>query len=219
MPRVPVSAIIPVRDGASFIGEALESVFSQSWCPQEIIVIDDGSTDDTPAEVARFTGVNYTRQSPLGVAEARNHGARRATMTHLAYLDADDLWANDKTERQMRVLSANPDLDIVSGQMIQFRDCPTAERQPVSLPTRANLPGLMLMRSQAFWRVGPYSPELKVGDGIEWWSRALDLGLRIRTLDTVVLMRRLHDRNMGHSMGMHDYLHTLHRIVGRRRRS
>jgi glycosyltransferase involved in cell wall biosynthesis len=219
MHRVPVSAVIAVRNGASFIGEALRSIFDQTWTPREVIVIDDGSTDETCAEVHRFPEVIYAQQLSLGQAAARNHGASLASMPYLAFLDADDIWVSTKIELQLGVLLENPGLDLVSGQMVQFTGSVADGMTVVSSPAAANLPGLMLIRRNAFQRVGPYSSEVLVGEVVDWWARAIDLGMSALTLDAVVLMRRIHDRNLGRTVAdpMRDYLRILRTVVKRRR--
>ena len=219
MKRVPVSVVIPVRNGARFIAEALASVFEQTAKPVEIIVVDDGSTDETGAVVRRFADVTYIRQQPLGQAEARNHGIRLAGQQYLAFLDADDLWTPSKTALQLGVLSAEPKTEAVSGQMVQFRHLADGTKIDVSSPATVNLPGTMLFRRDAFQRVGPYSNEFRVGETIEWWARARDLGLRSHMLDSVVLKRRLHDANIGRTVEdpMRDHLKVLHSVLIRRR--
>ena len=220
MRRVPVSAIIPVRNGASFIAEALQSVFDQTWIPQEVIVVDDGSTDATRAEVSRFADVIYLQQPPLGLVAARNHGVDRASLPYLAALDADDLWASTKTELQLGLLLARPEIEIVSGQMIQFRHSRSGARTPLAPPATANMPGILMMRRDAFHRVGPYSAQWYLAENLEWWARAMDLGVRTETIPTVVMMRRIHGNNVGllAENPMAGYLPLLHDIVKRRRR-
>jgi glycosyltransferase involved in cell wall biosynthesis len=219
MTTAPVTAIIPVRNGAVFIGEALESVVGQSTPPAEVIVIDDGSEDETESVVRRFSDVIYQRQAALGQSQARNHGARLATQNFLAFLDADDLWERDKTRLQLTLMAERESLDLVSGQMVQFKMTPGGVRCPVSAAATANLPGLLLMKRETFWRVGPYSSALRVGEPIEWWSRAMDLRLVADSVPAVVLMRRIHESNLGRTSAapVRDYLETLHGIVKRRR--
>jgi glycosyltransferase involved in cell wall biosynthesis len=96
-----VSAIIPTYNHAGFLPGALESVFAQTCCPLEVIVVDDGSTDET-AEVLRvYEGrIRVLRQANRGVAAARNAGAAMALGELLAFLDADDAWLPSKLERQ-----------------------------------------------------------------------------------------------------------------------
>jgi len=219
MPEVPVTAIIPVRDGRAFIGEALESILGQSMRPREVLVIDDGSTDDTATEVRRFPIVTYIRQETLGQAVAKNRGARLASSSHLSFLDADDLWTPRKLEWQLAAMSADPALEVVSGQMVQFRSGEAGERIVCSKPSTAYLPGLMLITRSAFWRVGAFSTQWKVGEAIDWWARALEAGVRSTATNEVVLMRRLHESNLGRTTTdpMKDVLSILRETVQRRR--
>jgi len=106
-----VSAIIPVCDGRAFIGDALDAVLGQTRPPEEIIVVDDGSTDGTAAWVEeRYRGagdhprVRVVRQANQGVAAARNLGAAEARGDYLALCDADDVWLPRKLETQLSVI-------------------------------------------------------------------------------------------------------------------
>lgn len=217
MRKAPVSVVIPVRNGAAFIGEALQSVFEQTCVPQEVIVIDDGSTDATPVEVVRFPEAVLLSQAPRGAGAARNAGARRASMPYLSFLDADDLWVPSKTELQLAFLAQNPEVDIVSGRMIQFARGADGAITPLSAPAAANLLPLMLIRSEAFWRVGPLSTQLPVGETIDWWARAMDARLRSGAIPSVVLMRRVHGGNQTAQKSTKDYLRVLHGVLQRRR--
>lgn len=99
---VTVSVIIPAYNAAATIAAAIKSVLAQTRAPDEIIVVDDGSKDDTGAVVERFgPGVRLIRQINAGCGQARNTGARESRGTWLAFLDADDLWLPTKLERQI----------------------------------------------------------------------------------------------------------------------
>ncbi len=101
-----VSVILPVYNGESFVGQAIESALSQTWRNLEIILVDDGSTDRTLSVLevyaARDPRVRITRQSNGGVASARNRGLAEARGEFIAPLDADDLWEPTKIEQQVR---------------------------------------------------------------------------------------------------------------------
>lgn len=99
---VTVSVIIPAYNAASTIAAAIESVLAQTRPPEEIIVVDDGSKDETTAVVERFgPAIRLVRQANAGCGQARNTGAREARGTWLAFLDADDAWLPTKLERQI----------------------------------------------------------------------------------------------------------------------
>jgi len=110
-----VSVIIPAYNAARFIGEALQSVLQQTFQDFEIIVVDDGSTDDTARVVAGIADprIRYVYQENKGLAGARNHGLRLAQGTFVAFLDADDLWHPMFLERCVTYLRLYPDWAVV----------------------------------------------------------------------------------------------------------
>lgn len=215
-----VSVVIPVRDGEALLAEAIDSVLAQTIAVAELIVVDDGSSDRTPAVAKAYRRVIYLRQEPAGQAQARNLGVSQASGAYLAFLDADDLWAADKLEQQLEAFRATPKLAAVFAHAIEFyqRDA-TGHPIAIGRPKPAMLPGTMLIRQEAFAKVGPFVSERQVGEVIDWYARAVDLSLPMRTLDAVLLMRRLHGANLGRRAKdpATDYLRVLRRIVGRRR--
>lgn len=102
MESITVSVVIPVYNAAPFVARAIDSALAQSYAPTEVLVIDDGSLDDTAQVVGNYPApVRLLRQPNAGPAAARNHGAREAQGEWLALLDADDLWLPSKLEQQM----------------------------------------------------------------------------------------------------------------------
>ena len=104
-----VSVIVPAFNEASRIGAAIESVLSQTVAATEIIVVDDGSTDDTAAIAAGYP-VSVVRQANCGISAARNRGFRAATGTWLALLDADDLWQPERLAWLGRATNGRPEI-------------------------------------------------------------------------------------------------------------
>jgi glycosyltransferase involved in cell wall biosynthesis len=114
MTRPTISVVIPAYRAEATIAHALQSVYAQSLLPDEVIVVDDGSPDDTARLVAvHFPTVKLIRQKNQGCGMARNSGAAAASGDWLAFLDADDWWLPNKIERQMRE-TADPEVAVVA---------------------------------------------------------------------------------------------------------
>lgn len=109
-PIEPVSVVIPAYRANETVGETLQSVQTQTHAPLDIIVVDDGSPDDTPATVLSFAAndprISLIQQPNAGVATARNRGWKAAVSDLIAFVDADDLWAPSKIELQVAALKA-----------------------------------------------------------------------------------------------------------------
>ncbi len=198
-----VSVIIPVYNGEAYLAEALDSILGQTRPPQEIIVVDDGSSDGTSAVAQGFgPPVRTLHQENGGAPVARNTGVVAATGDFLSFLDSDDLWLPEKLERQLAAFAADPSLDVVFGHTRQFL-CPRMTSRSVSpeainlLPMPAPLPSALLIRRTAFFRVGLFAPELRIGDCPDWYARAREAGLKERMAPEVVFLRRIHDNNLG----------------------
>jgi glycosyltransferase involved in cell wall biosynthesis len=209
-----VSVVIPVRNGERFLAEAIESAIGQSRPPQEVIVVDDGSTDSTSAVAGAFESrVRYVGQPPLGVATALNCGVDLARGELLAFLDADDVWTHEKLERQHDALREQPRIDAVFGHLQNVRDGRGSDE---ILPGWSR--GTMLIRRQAFARVGRFA-DWRLGEFVEWYARAVDAGLVLHMLPDVLLLRRLHDGNVGVRLRdrRYEYTHMLKTVLDRRR--
>ncbi|MBI3864414.1 MAG: glycosyltransferase family 2 protein [Planctomycetia bacterium] len=114
-----VSVVIPTYDRAYIIGRAIESVLQQTYRSVEVIVIDDGSTDDTRRVVEAFgPPVRYFYQTNAGVSAARNHGLRKARGEFVALLDSDDLWLPWKLEAQVQLMRSFPDVGMIWTDMV-----------------------------------------------------------------------------------------------------
>lgn len=198
-----VSCIVPVHNGARFLGEALASIAAQRYQPREIIVVDDGSTDDT-ARVASESGIalRYLRQEQDGGPSARNHGMRAARGSYFAFLDADDRWHPEKLILQMARFEARPGLDISLGHVQNFW-MPEVDAERIQLAGHrrvAPIPGYtastLVARREVFDRLGPFKAEMKHGEQTEWFLRARESGAEIELLADVLLERRLHEHNV-----------------------
>ena len=217
--------MIPVYNGERYISEALDSVLQQTRPAEEIIVVDDGSFDHTGQILEGYAGrIRLIRQANAGQSSALNVGVAAATGDTLAFLDADDLWMPTKLALQCAALSSNRALDVVFGGIEQFLSpeidpevggnyfVPDGTHDGVAKST-------MLVRRGALDRVGPFD-ELIISDFIDWYARALALGVRVEVIPELVARRRHHPGNLGRQQRTKiadDALLSLKRAVDRKR--
>lgn len=198
-----VSVIIPVYNGERYLKEAIKSVLSQDYRLLEIIVVDDGSTDDSATVVQQFGSVvRYHYQAHAGVSSARNSGVELAQGEFLAFLDADDLWVQDKLTQQVAALTADADLQISFGYVRQFHspdlDDETKRRiKCPATPIQGLHAGCMLLKLATFLQVGRFRADIEGGFFIEWYARAVEQKLKMQTIPDVLMLRRLHATNIG----------------------
>lgn len=203
-----ISCIVPVYNGERFIAEAIQSILGQSYPSLEIIVVDDGSCDGTGKVIERFGDrLTYLRQSNGGPAAARNTGVKASAGTFLAFLDADDLWHEEKLERQLARFRQRPELELCltykrtfwveamrhEEQRLKDQDHPFAKDHP------GYVCQTMLMPRSTFDRVGPFDEDLRIGEDTDWLLRAERLGIEREILRDVLVFRRMHEHNISYT--------------------
>jgi glycosyltransferase involved in cell wall biosynthesis len=186
-----VSIIIPCYNSARWIAATLDSALAQTWPQKEIVLINDGSTDDSLAIARRFESrhVRIIDQPNRGAAAARNAGVRASRGEYVQFLDADDLLAPDKIAQQMPILQARGPGTIASGAWARFQTDPL-EAKFVSYPNWRNLTGVEFlqihyetgsMMHPAAWlasrslleRAGPWNESLTLNDDGEYFGRVI----------------------------------------------
>ena len=178
-----VSAIIPTYNRWPMVGEAVESVLAQTAADYELIVVDDGSTDETRRRLRGY-GARLTvlTQSRRGVSAARNRGASRASGKYLAFLDSDDFWHPGKLRRQLDFMESNPQVEICQTDEIWIRNGvrvnPRRKHRKLSGDIfRASLglclvsPSAVMMRRELFERAGGFDESLPVCEDYDLWLR------------------------------------------------
>jgi hypothetical protein len=183
-----VSVVIPTYNRAQTIGRAVDSVLAQTYSDLEVIVVDDGSTDDTRQVLARYgDAIRYLYQENQERRVARNNGIRHACGEYIAFLDSDDLWLPDKLRRQVALLDQNPQVGLVYGQMfpidpdgtwhLRATRC-TGWGQPgpamifEQLVMRNLIPTpTVVARKRCFDHVGGFDPSLTCSEDWDLWLR------------------------------------------------
>lgn len=205
-----VSVIVPVFNGAAFIAEALDSIVQQCFPALEIIVVDDGSTDETASIVEQHPAeVRYHYQHNQGPQHARNRGLEMACGNAVAFLDSDDIWTPDKLAIQSSMLDHSA---VVIGHTKILGE---ADAEPFILPSLC----CALFRISAFEQVGGFDPELEYSDDMDWYQRARESDLQISLHKDVVLHHRRHANNLTKNIEKKERFHLLmlHKSIKRRR--
>jgi len=192
-----ISVVIPAFQAAATLAETLHSIGAQTRQPDEVIVVDDGSTDGT-ADIARtaMPSARVITQANAGAAAATNVGVAAARGDLLAMLDADDLWMPGKLAAQEAALREAPHLAGIGGGMESFA-CPSlspamaARMVPQGGAVPCLLAGAVLLRRAVHDTIGPYDEALRVGYTIDWMHRARLAGALFDVLPEVVLRRRI----------------------------
>ena len=232
-----VSAIIPTYNRSAVLPRALESVLAQTRQPDEVIVVDDGSTDGTGdmlrERFAKRFGdrLRYAWQPNAGVSAARNHGMRLARGDFFAFLDSDDTWLPDKTQRQADWLTRHPDHGMVLWDVERTDDAlcriDVFHRRDVIpadgwvlrwlLPNPSLAPVSAMMRREVFEDVGGFDEHLRTAEDIEYHLR-IAARWRIGLVDEILASAvRGHHGLSATSSTYDDYVAVMERAVERAR--
>ena len=178
-----ISVIIPTWNRSSYLVRALESVFAQSVLPHEVIVVDDGSTDDTREIIKQnFSNARYLYQENRGVSSARNTGIQAAQGDWIALLDSDDCWLPNKLEHQQQLLRNNPDARICHSDEIWIRNGKRVNPMKKHakqggyifkhcLPLCSISPSSIIIRRDLFDEIGLFDESLPACEDYDLWLR------------------------------------------------
>ncbi|HET6515023.1 MAG TPA: glycosyltransferase family A protein [Thermodesulfovibrionales bacterium] len=219
-----VSVIIPVYNGERYLAEAIESALSQDHRPMQVIVVNDGSTDDTEA-VARSYGndITYLQQENRGPAAARNRGLQISQGVLIAFLDVDDLWSRNKIPLQLARLAEAPSVEIVLGlsqpMKLQWGEGGRPRFEKWHDPFCALLLSAGLFRKSVLEKVGVFDETLRYGEDTDWFMRAREMGISIDLQQEVTLFYRRHGSNMTLDSTLRNsyFIKTLKKSLDRRR--
>ena len=199
-----VSVLVVTYNRAHFLKEALDSIKRQTFKDYEVIVVDDGSTDNTKEIVEKYEGVHYIYQEHGGISKARNTAIKAAKGKWIATLDSDDLWKEEKLQKQVDYVRTHPDCRIVYTAFKNFTDIPEDKldvRQRVHLETVINwyLPSAMI-DARLFDEIGTYDENLVCGEDTDWNLRLKFYGIdRGHCIDEALYLHRVHNSNITNS--------------------
>ncbi|REJ66498.1 MAG: glycosyltransferase family 2 protein [Planctomycetota bacterium] len=222
-----IGVIVPVYNGERYLAAAIESILGQTHLPDEVVVIDDGSTDDSAAIAESFgPPVRCLRQANAGVTAARNLGVAECRCELLAFLDADDLWHREKLAVQAARFAARAELDMSFSHIENFLSPEFAGRESefdlwkFGQPMAGVITQTMLGRRELFERFGDFAPDMPHAGTRDWLLRVVEGGATQELLPEVLVYRRIHDTNLSTERAadsIDEYLRLVKASLDRRR--
>jgi len=218
-----VSTIIPSYNRSATLSEAVESALNQSYSPIEVIVVDDGSTDDTENKMASYRDrITFVREKHNGAAAARNAGIATSRGEFVAFLDADDIWRRHKIETQVQYLQSHPHIGILCSDAREFNENGTFSESFLQQFGKVKTEGFVFesIASTAFPLTSTvmvrrsclnnhrFDERLTNFQDIDFYMR-LNLHSPIATLRQVLVDRRLHTGNVSRSQYNRFYYRTI----------
>jgi len=208
-----ISVVIPTFNRADYLPATLNSVMAQTRAADEVIVVDDGSTDDTPAVVAgyvrRYPAVRHVRRENGGLGVARNTGYAEAKGDALLFLDSDDLLlpaALERLEEALQRCSAAPlafcraqiidSVGAVTKPLWEVDDTPEGIWRNLLGSNKLRSPGAVLIHRAAMEKVGPWDPALRGSEDWDLWLRLAEDGSPFVRVDEPLFQYRVHGDNM-----------------------
>jgi glycosyltransferase involved in cell wall biosynthesis len=203
-----VSVIIPAYNQSDYLGIAIQSVLDQTYQDIEILVIDDGSTDDTGKVAKRFSDprIKYIYQANKGLSGARNTGIRNSVGEYLTFLDSDDLFLPEKINILVSFLNSQPEIGLVAGQAVPIDehgqrigsifDTPIPEDSSKWLIGNPLHVGSVMLRRSWQEKIGFFDESLRSYEDWDMWLRLAISGCRMGWVAKPVSMYRFHPEQM-----------------------
>ena len=221
-----VSVIIPTYNRGWIIKEAIDSVLAQDFKDFELIVVDDGSTDNTPEILNSYRGdILVFRQDNQGVSAARNRGIAEASGRFIAFLDSDDLWLPQKLFRQVEFFNKNPDAQICQTEETWIRkgvrvNPKKRHKKPWGMIFEPSLalclvsPSAVMIRRSLFKKVGGFDETLPACEDYDLWLR-ISCRYPVCLIDTPLIIKRGgHNDQLSASPGLDKFrIKSLNKII------
>ncbi|PIQ89482.1 MAG: hypothetical protein COV72_02955 [Candidatus Omnitrophica bacterium CG11_big_fil_rev_8_21_14_0_20_42_13] len=223
-----VSVIIPTHNCARYLPEAIDSVLNQTYQDFEIIVVDDGSTDNTKTIIEeyidKFPGkIHYLYQEHRGPGSARNLGIKKSSGEYIAFQDSDDLWLPEKMKKQINLLEQDIEIKLVFSDMQQRNEnkivnksylnekglCDNIQGENLSLElAKANFifTPTVIVKKNVFSTVGLFNEDYRIGEDYDMWLR-IAKRFKINIINEPLVIRRLRGLSVSHNRELYHEEH------------
>ena len=217
-----ISVIVPVYNGAAYLAETLDGVFAQTRPADEIVIVDDGSTDSSPDILRAFgSRLSVIRQENQGVAAARNVALTHASGDLICFIDQDDLWPADRNRLLVDALQADPAAEVAAGlvEMRYERPGPPDRNENLDTMHREFYLGSLCSRAGLFRTLGLLNTNVGYADDTDFLIRRLEAKTKTVYLNETTLIYRIHPNNFSsdRSVSQFYFLAALHKSLKRRR--
>ena len=213
-----VTVVVPAHNAAAYLDEALDGIAAQDYSPVEVIVVDDGSTDETGDLARARDSVTVISQVNAGPSAARNAGIAQASGEYITFCDADDVFRRSKLRVQSDFLAEHDEVGCVLVHHETFFANGTPRPQWLT-DHEGVQPQSAMVRRSVIDAVGGFDPDYQLTEGMEWLSRMRDAGIGIAVLDDVCVDRRIHGANLSYQRAglQHNMLRSLRARIERSR--
>jgi hypothetical protein len=224
-----VSVIIPCYNQASFLSEAIQSIFSQTHDNWEIFIVDDGSPDDTKVIAEKWCSkdprIHYLYQENGGLSSARNFGIKNTETDFILTLDADDNYEKTFIEKALHIVKNQKEVGVVSSWIVRFN---SKEKEIVTIKAKAEsiddflfqnaCNGTSFFRKKCWLQVGGYDEEMKNGyEDWDFYIRVCSIGWKVHIIPEKLFFYRQHTSSMridaykNHDLKIKTYLFKKHK--------
>jgi glycosyltransferase involved in cell wall biosynthesis len=212
-----VSVIIPTYNSEKYISSAVKSVLNQTHHNFELIIVDDGSVDNTQEIINSFNDqrIKYIYQENSGVAVARNTGIENSSGEHIAFLDADDIWVPEKLQIQLDIISERNDVCMIYSAIEMFytgndrtkiikynHDDNNFVEKLITDPFKSiPYPSTVILKRSCIDKAGTFNPEFKTGEDWDLWLRLSELG-KCRYVNQPLVKKLTHNESITNSLDL-----------------
>jgi glycosyltransferase involved in cell wall biosynthesis len=220
-----IDVIIPVYNGERFISQAINSALEQTWKKLNIIVVDDGSTDNSVAivndYVKQYSNIKLICKAHSGISATLNAGLANSTAPYVAFLDADDIWHAEKLEKQIQKLTT----EYAEACFCLIQEFENFD-ETIAKPTFRARPQIMkgysktclLTRRAIFDKIGIFDEAMPI-DFVEWMSRAIRADIKVKMIEEVLTYRRVHNTNTSAGVKKNAFLDIIKTHIDKKRAS
>jgi glycosyltransferase involved in cell wall biosynthesis len=195
-----ISVILPIYNGEKYLKDCIESIINQSILPKEILIIDDGSTDNSSTICQKYPQLKYLKITNKGVANARNKGLEITKYDLIAFIDQDDTWSYTSLETRLNAFNKSNNTKIIVGRQEWFLDGletrPSwVKEEQMESSLDGYLLGCSLIDKKLFEMYGTFDCSFRFASDFDWFFRLKDASENFIQVDDIVLNKRIHALN------------------------